>query len=242
MSKNDRIIQILSQSKELAKEYYSLTGKPLGITGEIGETEAARLLGLELSEARQSGYDAKCAIQGKEKFYQIKTRRILPTSKPGQRVGEIKLDKEWDSVLLVLLDENFEPTNIYEAEKEAIKKALEEPGSKARNLRGALSVHKFKSIGYCVWPEGSILAKNDRQTPRYEPSLKEKILPDSEQGKKILARLMALGVKQWEKKGISEGVISTWRRNLREGKMTVRVADRIQERTCKILDDTWTWT
>ena len=33
---------------------------------------------------------------------------MLPSSKPGQRVGRIGVDKDFDAVLLVLLDENFE--------------------------------------------------------------------------------------------------------------------------------------
>jgi hypothetical protein len=51
--------QILSEAKILAKKYKSLTGKPLGITGEIAEFSAAHALGLELSEARQPGYEVR---------------------------------------------------------------------------------------------------------------------------------------------------------------------------------------
>ena len=42
----------------LAIKYHRLTDKPLGITGEIGEIKAAKLLDLELAPARQAGYDA----------------------------------------------------------------------------------------------------------------------------------------------------------------------------------------
>jgi hypothetical protein len=38
-----------------------------------------------------------------------------------------------------------------EATRAAVEDALMEPGSKARNERGALSVSKFKSIGIEVW-------------------------------------------------------------------------------------------
>jgi hypothetical protein len=54
--------------------------------------------------------------------------------------------------LLVLLDEDFDATAIYEADRAAIEAALLEPGSKARNERGALAVSKFKSIGRKIWP------------------------------------------------------------------------------------------
>lgn len=43
---------ILRDVKALAVEYYKATGKPLGVTGEMAEYEAAEKLGLELAEAR----------------------------------------------------------------------------------------------------------------------------------------------------------------------------------------------
>lgn len=53
-----RLVQLLAEVKHLAKEYRALTGRPLGVTGEVAEYEAAHLLGLELCDARQAGYDA----------------------------------------------------------------------------------------------------------------------------------------------------------------------------------------
>ena len=55
---DDRVLAILSEAKLLAQEYRVLTGKPLGITCEVAEYEAARILGVELSSARNPGYDA----------------------------------------------------------------------------------------------------------------------------------------------------------------------------------------
>jgi len=54
-------------------------------------------------------------------------------------------------VLLVLLGENFEATAMYEAPRAAVLNALSAPGSKARNVRGALAVSKFKSIATLRW-------------------------------------------------------------------------------------------
>ena len=48
---NERVLEILRDAKALAREYYQLTGKPLGVTGEVAEYEAARLLGVELGPA-----------------------------------------------------------------------------------------------------------------------------------------------------------------------------------------------
>jgi len=147
----DPILAILSEAKKLAQRYRALTGKPLGITGEVAEYEAARILGVTLTPARQAGYDATEGKGKQIRHLQIKGRCILPGSKPGQRLGSIDITKEFDAVLLVLLDENFEATAIHEASRKAVVDAITEPGSKARNERGALSVSKFKSIGSERW-------------------------------------------------------------------------------------------
>jgi len=144
------IQDVMLAATTVAKRYRQLTGKPLGITGEIGEVVAADLLGLELAVARQAGYDAL----GKDgRRIQVKARCILPSSKRSQQVGTIRLDQEWDTVALILMNEDFEALSIYEATRPAIEAALEAPGSKARNERGSLAISKFKSIATRVWPE-----------------------------------------------------------------------------------------
>jgi hypothetical protein len=54
----ERVLEILAEAKKLARESWGLTGKPLGVTAEVAEYEAARLLGVSLQPARQAGYDA----------------------------------------------------------------------------------------------------------------------------------------------------------------------------------------
>jgi hypothetical protein len=143
--------QILSKIKTLATKYHSLTGRPLGVTGEIAEYEAVRLLKLDVSQVRQTGFDAIRKTKKGVNKIQIKGRVFQPTSKKGQRLGAIQLDKEWDSVILVMMDNKFSPTEIYEADRAVVEAALKEPGSKARNERGQLSVSKFKSISSPIW-------------------------------------------------------------------------------------------
>lgn len=95
---------------------------------------------------RREGYDATEPAGEQERRLQIKGRVVLPGSQPGQRIGSIKIDKELDAVLLVLLDARYDVTEIYEAERAAVVEALLHPGSKARKERGALSVSKVESI------------------------------------------------------------------------------------------------
>lgn len=78
-----RIEEILSEVKPLAAEYYRLTGKPLGVTGEIAEYLAADILGLELAPPRTAGFDAlRLGPDGKERV-QIKARAVGRNSNRG---------------------------------------------------------------------------------------------------------------------------------------------------------------
>jgi hypothetical protein len=53
-----RVREILAKVKPLAVEYYRMTGKPLGVTGEVAEYVAAEILGLTLVPARTVGYES----------------------------------------------------------------------------------------------------------------------------------------------------------------------------------------
>lgn len=154
MTKKSETMKILRDAKRLARRYRAVTGKPLGITGEVAEYEAARILGVQLTPARNAGYAIEKA-KGRTHRLQIKGRCLLPRCKPSQRLGSIDVKKKWDAVLLVLLDENFDATEIHEANRRAVAAALAAPGSKARNERGALAVSKFKAIGKLRWRRGA---------------------------------------------------------------------------------------
>jgi hypothetical protein len=152
----ERVLAILSQAKELARDYYALTGRPLGVTGEIAEYEATRLLGLELAAVRTAGYDAIRQSDGRR--FQIKGRCLSAHAKPGQRIGKIDIKKDFDGVLLVLMDRDLNATEIYEADRAPVVAALTAPGSRSRNERGALGVAKFKQIGRRVWGRAGAVA------------------------------------------------------------------------------------
>lgn len=154
---SDPLIDVLRDAKRLAIRYRELTGRPLGVTGEVAEYEACRLLGLELAPVRSPGYDAIRRLDdGTVELVQIKSRCILAgASRRSGQIGAIKRAGEWDAVMLVLLDDRFEATAIYHANRSAVEQALSVPGSRARNERGALSVAKFRQIGERLWPPES---------------------------------------------------------------------------------------
>ncbi|GMR08851.1 MAG: hypothetical protein BMS9Abin26_1859 [Gammaproteobacteria bacterium] len=145
--------KLIAQARTLAADYRKATGKPLpGVSAEIAEHDAAHYLNLELCpHPRESGYDA-VVKEGdcKGKRIQIKSRVIFDEARSGQRIGQIKVEQEWDSVALVILDEEYEAIEIHEADREAILEALDGGNSK-RSRRGAMTLAKFKVIGHLLW-------------------------------------------------------------------------------------------
>ena len=150
---NRRTIRdILADAKALAIEYHAVTGRPLGITGEIAEFEAADKLDLELALVRSAGYDAVRKRGEQTETIQIKGRRRPRSALYKGRVPKIDVTKPFDTVALVLLGEDYSVVEIWEAPKAAGVKRLSNPGSKARNERGSMGISQFRSIAIRTWP------------------------------------------------------------------------------------------
>ncbi len=145
--------KLISEARKLAADYRKATGKNLGgVSGEIALNDAARLLDLELCDSNTSGYDAVGRGRLKGKKIQIKGRVIFDEGKSAQRIAQLKVDQAWDSVVLVLMNEDYEPVEIYELDRKEVMEDLAGSDSK-RKSRGAMSVAKFKIIGRLVWAE-----------------------------------------------------------------------------------------
>lgn len=141
--------KLISQARVLAAEYRRTMGKPLpGISNEIAEHDAVRLLGLEAKASEQGGWDAIDPNNGER--IQIKSRTIFDESKGGERIGQLKLNQDWDAVVLVLMDDNYEPYEIYRAHRDDLADYANQSSS-GRNKRGAMSVARFKIIAELVW-------------------------------------------------------------------------------------------
>ena len=80
----------------------------------------------------------------------IKGRAIFDTSKSTPRIGQLNPAQEWDGVLLVLFDDEYQPVEIFYASKEIIQEALNDRESN-RKKRGAMSIAQFKIIGERIW-------------------------------------------------------------------------------------------
>jgi hypothetical protein len=153
MKATEELAELLRQTKLLAQRYRALTGRPLGVTGEIAESEVVRLLGLELAPVRSPGFDVIRRLpNGAEHRLQVKGR-VMHSAKLVGRMGSLDITKDWNAVLLVLMDQNFNTVKIFEPDREPVIAALSRPGSKARNERGSLSISLFcRSLGREIWP------------------------------------------------------------------------------------------
>ena len=155
--------KLMAQARRLAADYRRATGKTLPISGEIAINDAIRLLRLAPSGDPQGGYDAiREGPEGRIERLQIKARVVFEEIKSSHRLGELKIERPWEALLLVLLDENYEPFAIYEASREAVEDALDE--SKA-NKRGTLTIPKFQRIGKMVWSKDDELPTSGGATP-----------------------------------------------------------------------------
>lgn len=143
--------KLIAQARKLAADYRRTTGKSLALSGEIAKHDACRLLDLEPVPETVGGYDAIGRGEREGRRVQIKGRAIFDESKSGQRIGQLKTEQDWDSVVLVLMDADFEPVELYEAERDELLEAIEGGRESTRSKRGALSVAKFKAIGRLVW-------------------------------------------------------------------------------------------
>jgi len=142
--------KLMREARKLAADYRRATGKPLGISTEIAVHDVIRLMGLIPAGPNAGGYDAIGTGPREGKYIQIKGRTLFEDSKGVQRIGQIKTEQEWDSVMLILMDDNYEPLEIFEAERPTILEAMADTSAN-RAKRGAMSVSRFKAIGRRVW-------------------------------------------------------------------------------------------
>lgn len=140
--------KLITEARRLALEYRQETGKTLPITAEIAINDAIRLLELKAAPPGSRGYDASMELDGETVKVQIKGRAIFKENKSGHRLGQLKMEQDWDGILLLIMDDQFETDEIYYCYRHEIEEALE---SSSTNKRGSLTVAKFKVIGRLVW-------------------------------------------------------------------------------------------
>ena len=136
--------KLMLETRRLAVEYRRTTGSTLPVSADLADYDAKRLLKMENPEEVISGVDA--ILNGLKIL--IKGRVIFSTAKKGLRIGQLNVNGQWDAVVLVVFDDEYQPQTIFQASRESLKQSLEQ-GSK--NARGALTLDKFKALSVIVW-------------------------------------------------------------------------------------------
>jgi hypothetical protein len=143
--------KLITETRRIAKEYRLATGKTLPVTPEIAINDAISILELLPNEENIPGYDA-IYVKGDESLkVQIKGRAIFNDKKTGHRIGQLKTEQEWDAIVLVIMNADFMPEEIYMVKRNVILDELEE--KKKNNKKGAMTLAKFKLISELLWTE-----------------------------------------------------------------------------------------
>lgn len=140
---------LIEETRRLAAEFRRTTGTMLPVSGEIARYDVCHHMQFNLAEERCAGYDAIGTGDWADKKIQIKSRVIGECVKSGHRIGQLNLTSDWDVIMLSLMDNDFEPLEIYALPRDEIENALGSNHKRAR--RGAISVAKCRIIGDLVW-------------------------------------------------------------------------------------------
>lgn len=140
--------QLMTQTRKLAADYYRTMNQSLPVSAELAKYDACRLLNLKECEDVVKGVDA---LDEKGGAYQVKSRVIFQEGRSGYRIGQLNMDGDWQHVVLVLFNPDYEPFEIYVASRDAILEAESGKANPKREKRGAMSVAKFKNIGQLLW-------------------------------------------------------------------------------------------
>lgn len=144
------IDKLIEETRRLAAEFRRTTGTMLPVTGEIARYDVSTQLKLILNDRAMKGVDAIGTGTREGVKVQIKGRVTGDTVKSGHRIGQLKTDGDWELIVLCLMNNDFQPLEMYQATREEILEALSDPNNK-RNKRGAISVARFRIIGELVW-------------------------------------------------------------------------------------------
>lgn len=142
--------KLMDETRRIATEYRASTGATLPVSGELAKFDAIRLLGMEPPGVTERAVDAILKTVNEEQKVQIKGRVIFNPEKPGYRIGQLNLDADWHWLVLVLMNEKYETTEIYRLQKSQLMRELADKHSNKKS-RGAISVRKFKAIAELCW-------------------------------------------------------------------------------------------
>jgi len=146
------IEKLIAETRRIAREYRQATGKTLPVTQELAINDAILLLDLKPVNKSGLGYDAILEHNGKDLKLQIKGRVIFDRKRSGYRLGQLKTEQDWDGILLVIMNSEFDTDEIYLAKREVLEKFLSD---KKQSSKGSITVARFRIIGDLLWDRDS---------------------------------------------------------------------------------------
>ncbi len=143
---------LMAQTRKLASDYRNETGQALPVTEELARFDAVTLLKLRKIEGKE-GVDAASAEslkEGEQPVYRflIKGRVIFKRGKARQKLGKLSLAADWNQLLMVIYNAEYQPTHIYQVDRSTIEHELEKVSV---DKRGSMTVAKYKAIGKLIW-------------------------------------------------------------------------------------------
>lgn len=139
---------LMEQTRQLAAEYYRTTQQTLPVSHELAKYDAARLLGLELTQDPQAGFDA---TSNDQRRMVVKSRVLLRQDLRGLRIGQVNPAPTWDALLLVTLAADYHPQQIFSLTYDQYCTAIAQPSRATVTKRRPLSIAKFIAIGEEIW-------------------------------------------------------------------------------------------
>ncbi|WP_196138066.1 hypothetical protein [Aliikangiella sp. G2MR2-5] len=141
---------IMEQTRLVAADYRNTTGNALPVTAELARFDAVDKLHLK-KVSQDEGVDALDPEDANVR-YQIKGRVIFKGGKARQKLGQLNLESDWNQLLMVIYDADYQPSEIYKIDRKIIEQELE---NTQKDKRGSMTVAKYKAIGALVWAADS---------------------------------------------------------------------------------------
>ena len=116
---------LMEQTRLVAADFHKSTGQALPVTAELARFDAIDKLCLQKLDG-ELGVDAIDASDSQEK-YLIKGRVIFKGGKARQKLGQLSLEGDWEFLLMVLYDADYQLTQIFKIDRKTIEQELNLP-------------------------------------------------------------------------------------------------------------------
>lgn len=142
------IAQLMDQTRKLAVSFYQSTGNPLPISHELARYDVQQIFSCDTPQPPLKGVDFIGLEESlKHKRILVKSRVVF-NPRNTARMGAFQLSDSWDTILLVIYNAEYQPEEIYCADREDLAELFTQDGIAPKK---GFSIAKFKSISQLIW-------------------------------------------------------------------------------------------